>query len=216
MNPNNRPQERFSAKLLVEGKDDQHVVWAICKKYQIPYTFDVIDCGGRSQILERLPVDLKQEGITAIGVLLDADQDLQKSWQNICARLAPYNYKIPDQPGPQGFIHLPHDIYPGVGIWLMPDNLQSGMLEDFVRFLIPQEDLLNPFVEQILSLIEQEPIETRYDPELHRAKAYIHTWLSWQKDPGTPMGQALTKTYLNHNTDLCLRFVDWLTNLFNV
>jgi hypothetical protein len=31
----------------------------------------------------------------------------------------------------------------------------------------------------------------------HFAKAHIHTWLAWQSDPGTPMGLALTKKYLD-------------------
>lgn len=210
-----QPKENFNAKLLVEGNDDQHVIWAICKKYKIPETFDVIDCGGFNQILERLPLDLKQQGITTIGITVDADQDLQESWQSLHDRLAPYGYRLSAKPNPYGFTHLPHDIYPGIGVWLMPDNLQSGMLEDFVRLLIRPDDLLSPFVAKILSQIEEQTIESRYDPELHRAKAYIHTWLAWQKDPGTPMGLALTKTYLDHNADLCLRFVSWLNRLFN-
>ena len=173
-----QPKERFGAKLLVEGNDDQHVVWAICEKYKITETFDVVDCKGISQILERLPVDLKQEGVTTIGILVDADQDLQKSWQSLFDRLSPYGYTIPVDPSPDGFIHLPHDIYPSIGIWLMPDNLQSGMLEDFMRLLIRTDDLLRPFVEQSLSQIERQAIASRYEP-VHRAKAFIHTWLAW-------------------------------------
>ena len=209
-----RVKEKFNAKLLVEGNNDQHVVWAICEKYQISQTFDVIDCEGISRILERLPLDLKQEAVAAVGILVDADQDLQKSWQSLHDRLTPYGYEISAKPTPQGFTHLPHDIYPSIGIWLMPDNLQSGMLEDFVRLLIRPNDLLEPFVEQILSQIDKQPTESRYD-DIHRAKAYIHTWLAWQKDPGTPMGLALTKTYLDHNAKLCQSFVDWLNRLFN-
>ena len=39
-------KEKFLKKLLVEGNDDQHVIWALCEKYKIPETFDVIACGG--------------------------------------------------------------------------------------------------------------------------------------------------------------------------
>ena len=31
---------------------------------------------------------------------------------------------------------------------------------------------------------------------VHHAKARIHTWLSWQDEPGTPMGTAITKRTL--------------------
>lgn len=29
-------REKFNKKLLVEGNDDQHVVWALCKKFDLP------------------------------------------------------------------------------------------------------------------------------------------------------------------------------------
>jgi hypothetical protein len=50
---------------------------------------------------------------------------------------------------------------------------------------------------------------------IHKSKARIHTWLAWQEDPGTPMGLAITKSYLDTNQELCNLFVNWLNNLFN-
>jgi hypothetical protein len=35
-------KEKFDKKLLVEGNDDQHVILALCKKFDIAETFDVI------------------------------------------------------------------------------------------------------------------------------------------------------------------------------
>jgi hypothetical protein len=34
--PKPKPQQ-----LLVEGKNDQHVIWALCEQYQLPETFSV-------------------------------------------------------------------------------------------------------------------------------------------------------------------------------
>jgi hypothetical protein len=95
----------------------------------------------------------------------------------------------------------------------MPNNAVHGMLEDFVRIIIPEDDLLLPFVEKGISEIEASALE-KYLP-MHRSKALIHTWLAWQESPGTPMGQAITKSYLNHNHQLCALFVAWLNSLFN-
>ena len=39
-------KERFKKKLLVEGNDDQHVIWALCEKYSVKESFDVVDCSG--------------------------------------------------------------------------------------------------------------------------------------------------------------------------
>ena len=66
-------------KLLVEGNDDQHVIWAICEKYKIAETFDVIDNGSINRVLKRLPVDLKDDSIQTVGVIVDADQNMQAS-----------------------------------------------------------------------------------------------------------------------------------------
>ncbi|MGF7216976.1 hypothetical protein GGR92_003143 [Spirosoma lacussanchae] len=210
-----RIDEKFNAKLLVEGNDDQHVIWAICEKYQVAESFDVIDAQSNSQVLRRLPVDLKQEGIKTVGVILDADQDLRNRWQSLRTSLERFGYELPEEPEPRGFVQNSGNLYPRIGIWLMPDNLQSGMLENFITSLIPPGDLLKPYVQQALLDIERQSIESRYNPEYHRAKAFIHTWLAWQKDPGTPMGLAITKTYLDHNAELCQRFVNWLNRLFS-
>ena len=56
-------REKFNQKLLVEGNDDQHVIWALCLKFSIRESFDVIDCNDIDQIIEQLPVRFKQSEI---------------------------------------------------------------------------------------------------------------------------------------------------------
>ncbi|MFD2571354.1 DUF3226 domain-containing protein [Spirosoma soli] len=211
-------RKKFPYKLLVEGKDDLYVTASIRNQHQLTDNFEIIDCEGVDKMPDQITarIKLQRPQIAAIGIVLDADYDLQARWKSICNILQQEGYPVPTSPGADGTVIEGVGRNPNVGIWLMPDNSQSGMLEDFVSYLIPQGDLLKPFVEQTLSQIEEQDIESRYDPQYHRAKAFIHTWLAWQKDPGTPMGLALTKTYLDHNTNLCLRFVNWLNRLFNV
>jgi len=45
-------------------------------------------------------------------------------------------------------------------------------------------------------------------------ESYIHTWLSWQKEPGTPMGHAITKEYMNANAPHALQLITWFRNVF--
>jgi hypothetical protein len=35
------PKKPKPCQLLVEGKNDQHVIWALCNQYQLPETFSV-------------------------------------------------------------------------------------------------------------------------------------------------------------------------------
>jgi len=94
----------------------------------------------------------------------------------------------------------------------MPNNRLPGMLEDFVRMLIPGGDALVPEAEGALSIIEGKRLR-RYAPQ-YRPKAFIHTWLAWQEEPGKPMGLAITKKDLNPGSPQADVFVAWLRRLF--
>lgn len=44
--------------------------------------------------------------------------------------------------------------------------------------------------------------------------ADVHTWLSWQKEPGRSMGVAIKSNLINYDHDLARRFVGWFTQTF--
>ena len=50
-----------NAHLLVEGKNDQHVIWTLCQIHQVPETFDVLvpGEGGVDEVLTDIPIRLK-------------------------------------------------------------------------------------------------------------------------------------------------------------
>lgn len=73
-NHRSKPQQ-----LLVEGKNDCHVVWALCKKYTVPENFDVIEPGDREGIdavLEILPITLEEANLQTLEIVVDADKDV--------------------------------------------------------------------------------------------------------------------------------------------
>ncbi|WP_254564863.1 DUF3226 domain-containing protein [Oscillatoria sp. HE19RPO] len=207
-------------QLLVEGKNDQHVIWALCEQYNIPETFKVQlpenGAEGVKNLLDGLPLKLKEENLRILGIVVDADQNLAARWQSIRDRLIASDYPkadIPDSPPVEGWIYQPEDIYlKRVGVWVMPDNQLPGMLEDFVALLMPEDDNLRPKAEEILREIEEEGLN-RYG-EIHHAKALIHTWLAWQETPGMPMGQAITARVLQRESPIAQVFADWLQRLF--
>jgi len=201
-------------KLVVEGPDDQHVIWALCQQHDVAETFSVefTKSGGVEALLESIKVRLMESGLRTLGVVLDADENLERRWQAITNRLAAAGYTaLPNVPNREGTIIEEFD-KPTVGIWLMPDNQLPGMLEDFIVHLIPQGDALRPKAEQVLAEIEEQNLH-RY-ALVHHQKALVHTWLAWQRNPGQPMGQAITAQALNHNEALARSFVDWLNALF--
>jgi hypothetical protein len=100
-----------------------------------------------------------------------------------------------------------------VGIWLMPDNQFPGMLEDFVSFLIPQSDALWQKVDNCLNQIPEK--ERRFSLD-HRIKAQLHTWLAWQKEPGKPLGTAITARYLDAEAAHAQQLIAWIRRLFDI
>ena len=102
-------------------------------------------------------------------------------------------------------------ILPRTGIWIMPDNRAKGILEDFLRFLIPQCSKLYQHVEDSL---EKIPKEERFFKPVSLPKAKIHTWLAWQEDPGKPLGTAITARFLDPNVPEVDTLVSWLKDLY--
>jgi len=104
----------------------------------------------------------------------------------------------------------PTQARPRIGVWLMPNNHLPGTLEDFVNLLIPAHDDLRPKADSVLDDIEREGLQ-RYK---QRSKAFIHTWLAWQEEPGCPMGQAITAKVLKPDSSTATLFIAWLQRLF--
>lgn len=67
--------------LLVEGKDDEHVLKHLCGNRAGPRFDEVKSHDGVDELLESFPVQLKASGDDAIvGVIIDADTDAASRW----------------------------------------------------------------------------------------------------------------------------------------
>jgi len=205
-------KEQFDQKLLVEGNDDQHVIWALCQRFRLPHNFDVIDTGGIDELFEQVPIRIRQTNTKTVGIIIDADTDLAARWRQLKAKFDLDISGLPNDFPPNGLIHQEEN-NTKIGVWIMPDNNLNGMLEDFIRFLVPEDDGLFPEVQKHIQHIENQSLH-QYKP-IHHSKALIHAWLALQEDPGTPMGLAITKRYLTTDAEKCADLIQWLNDLFN-
>ncbi|ENA1815744.1 hypothetical protein ABF174_002384 [Flavobacterium psychrophilum] len=206
-----RIKENFNKKLLVEGNDDQHVIWALCEKFTVNENFDVIDCEGITKLYEQLPVRFKQAQVNTIGLIIDADSEIKDRWKSISPLLSLQGFIIPQEIPIDGLILKDNSGFK-IGVWIMPNNNENGMLEDFISFLVPKDDKILPIVNDTLTNIENQGLN-QYSL-IHKSKATIHSWLSLQSDPGTPMGLGITKRYLTTDEETCLKLVNWLKELY--
>lgn len=110
------------------------------------------------------------------------------------------------------------DIFPKVGLWIMPDNKNTGAIEHFLWKSGANEDYINTYnaAEKIVKEYEQDksnPPVMHYIQN-HHHKALVHTFLAWVEDPGNPMGTSVDKKCWNINADLVNDFMNWLNNLY--
>ncbi len=197
--------------LLVEGKDDLFVFSNIFEKHKVVQSFEIEDKKGIENIFKSIPIYVKTD-VLSIGIVIDADVTIQDRWNSLRSILTQIGYKVPNNPIKQGTL-IKEEGLPNFGIWIMPNNDKNGMLEDFVKYLIPKNDELMPVVENTLQVLEDKEL-SKYK-RIHKSKAKIHTWLAWQESPGTPMGLAINQKYLETDNEMCETFVKWINQLYN-
>lgn len=223
--------------LLVEGKNDQHVLFSLLATHSIPadskekplkdsdairidkiYKETDEDIDPADYFYNQLKM-IPESG--CLGIILDADFNLAGKWEALRTRLIKLGFPdstIEKMPLPTGAIIRIED-KPTVGIWLMPDNTVEGELEHFLELLVPRREE-NPLWSRVLETLADMPPEQDFPDyskrfkEQDRRKAMIHTWLAWQEEPGKPLGQALTARYFDAHAPHAAVFIDWIRRLF--
>lgn len=201
-----------SQVLLVEGQDDKHVVEHICFRKGLGKTFCVKDKNGYTELLRSIPTEVKAPGRRVVGIVLDADDDLNARWNAVRHWLRELGSEyfdqsdFPEEPVPTGTIIEGRR---RIGIWLMPDNKSQGELEDFVENMIPSGDPVWPLSRRYIEGIPKGDRRFRCGKIL---KAKIHAWLATRKEP-RKMGAAIGASDLTLDTTNTAAFVDWLRKL---
>lgn len=203
-----RPSVSSRKLLIVEGINDKHVVIHICERQGIIPQFAIHNADGISELLMAISPQITARGRKVLGIIADSDECVERRWQAIRGRLLKEDIKLPQSPCQNGTI-VNTNGKPRVGVWLMPDNVNPGELEDFVAKMIPNDDPVWPRSQSYIDGIPQD--QRRFKGKVQRAKVYA--WLATREKPGF-MGQAIDRKDLDVNGVLCQRFVAWLTELF--
>jgi len=198
--------------MLVEGKDDEHVVRHLCRAHDIKVNFDIEQPknDGIEQLIDQVPARLTEADLQRFAMVVDADEDVESRWKQLRDRLRRRGYDgIPDKPGEEGTIIDLHNDFGDVrlGVWIMPDNRLPGILENFLAFLVPDDDKMLPRVDRFLDGI---PREERLFTDVQRPKARIHSYLAVQDEPGKPLGLSITFRYLDANREVVRPFLNWI------
>jgi hypothetical protein len=208
-------------QMLVEDEDTKGAVIGVLRGHlgkwgmtEQEWPINIEAEGSADEVLKEsgLVASLQATGVAILGIVVDANGNPIGRWERIRDFCRKNGASVPNVCPPQGLI------VDGVrgrrfGAWIMPNNKDAGMVEDFCHGLIPTDDSLWNFAQNcvIAAINRGAPFIVA-----HRRKADIHTWLAWQNPPGERMGSAITKKILRHDAASAEPFVKWCRELYNM
>jgi len=208
-NPNHLLVEDRDTLGAVVGLMKQHIPWGNAEnewptKIEVRHSSD--------EVLDRrfLKTKLKESGLRALGLIVDADGEFEGRWQNVKAICEQLGGICPEQ-CPEGGLILDLNAHK-FGVWIMPDNKSGGMLENFCHTLVPA--VSKGLWEFACQCAQNAKAYGASYKVVHTDKAYMHTWLAWQDPPGERMGSAITKQILRNETASAMSFVRWFRELY--
>ncbi len=200
--------------LLVEGQDDAHVVKQLIDLEGGVDDFTIVVKDGLPNLIAGLPLEFESDAREVIGIIVDADSDTSRRWGDLQAKLNDQVH-LPGSMSIGGTIVDANEGVPRVGVWIMPNNVDAGELEDFIRRMIPETDAIWPrsqqYIEEIVDEFPTIPPRPFRDNKILRAQ--VHAWLATREAPRR-MGQAIGRGDLDASAPIAIEFIGWLRRLF--
>jgi hypothetical protein len=219
--------------LLVEGEDDRGFFEQVCKTLQLNPKIEVAPPKdyqddyeenlrngkqGALKLLDNLlPELLDEEAITKrLAIIIDADYKTanglgyQKTLAQIFDIANEYGFNLSENQN-NGLIFKHEGDAINFGVWIMPNNKDEGMLEDFIKNCIHNE-------EQVLFNHASDTVNKLSDKKFkdhHYSKAEIATWLAWQKIPSHGLYIAIKDKLLDNDNRLFQQLGDWLKYVYS-
>lgn len=220
--------------LYVEGVDDISTIAGLLNRHghdtkQGQEHLYIKAFGSLDELLDAMQDTIKAERSAPCGFVLDIDIEIKHRWRAVADRLkfdgdpttkleAPVDAVCPTD----GYIGKVKGYPHPFGIWLMPDCASDNKkLEDLIATLIPPGDPLKAHAEtstdEAARLVDAANASggkwDRFsDPD--KIKAQVRTWLSWQREPGSPFGAAINNHILRHDSPEAKAFLNWLSRLY--
>ena len=208
-------------RLLVEGETDKSVIPYLMEANGVawpnPHNSPVFikPCGSVDEILKPgvIEGELGASRLEALGVVVDANGDADARWNDVKTCCGSGFTDLPEQI-PAGGLDVVHSDGVRFGVWIMPNNRFTGMLEDFLVRLIPDDS------RRLYELATNSVADAKRNGapfrDVHVRKAEIHTWLAWQDPPNLRLHEAVENTVLDPARAESRTFVNWFRSLFRV
>lgn len=160
-----------------------------------------------------LKAEFQASGRKALGIVVDAETNLASVW----CRILPFVQTTFQGAGgalPAEGLVLVDENGKRFGVWVMPNNTSQGMLEDFLRHLVPDES--GAIWQFATECVDAARTKGALCHEIHLPKARLHTYLAWENPPGERIGAAISKKFLNPHAQTAAVFVSWFKRLYEL
>ena len=209
-------------KLLVEGDTDKRVIPYLMEANGIEWESSgrpvvrIEPYNGVEELLKPgvVEAELRASGLEALGVMADANGDASARWNRIKTLCDDQFEDLPDRIPQDGLKTTHLETGARFGVWIMPDNRFSGMLEDFLIRLIPEDS--RDVYELAGKCVAEAARSGAPFKDVHKTKAEIYTWLAWQDEPGRQLHEAVHHRVLDPERPESQPFVHWFRPLFDV
>jgi hypothetical protein len=206
-------------KLLVEGSEKLRVIPQLMEVNGVSWRkgeelLNIINCDGIENLLKPkyISAQLKTpDGLTHLGIIVDADEEPDNRWKSLYNACLPNIPNLPQNLPAEGLI-LTLESGIKFGVWMMPDNQSRGMLETFLAYLVPDNNLWQYTQNKVIEAKQQGATYK----EIHLDKANINTYLAWQDPPGKQLHDAVKQKILNQSHPESAIFLRWLQELYEI
>ena len=215
--------------LLVEGESDKLLFTVICSligldlmiKVAVPREIDKASNskGGVFTVLPTLLKQLPDGEVQRLGIVVDADHPENdgmgyRRTLNLFEQIVgTAGYRRIHPKGLRAGILFGHgDGLHDLGIWIMPNNRENGILEDWLKLCLhhSEADLYRNACRAVETLAKPHRFSA-----FDRIKAEIATWLAWQETPGQGAHAACSAGLIDQNNVLFRGLTEWLSRVFS-
>lgn len=212
-----RPSEDSIRRIIVEGEIDRQIVLRLILDRSYGFNTDEIlveHTNGRDNLVTTIRDRLMERQFysnsnnAAVGIIVDADDDLDNIWKRITTELirAEVHIRPSRSPDLKGSIFMRPKPRLKVGVWVMPDNVNTGELEDFVVDMVPEKNADWPLARKYVHSTER-----KFGKKVTRAEVWA--WIATRKEPSR-FDEAIKNGDLHTDGELCQTFIAWLNRLF--
>ena len=189
--------------LAVEGKDEVNFFEALLKHLGIA-SFEIRDVGGKDKFKKKLPALVHTSGFSDVEVLVvvrDAEGDADAAFGSVRNVLRSQKLEPPDR------MNQFSNGNPRIGVFIMPGNSDTGMLEDLCLKTVeehPAMKCVNAFTD-CASVLK--------DPPKIMAKAKAQVFLAAMSDIANSVGVGAQKGHWNFDSDELDNLRSFIDNL---